>query len=175
MSLAGGWALVATLKIEGLDEYERLLSQLSESKTIKAVCGATIYAGADVMADAIRAGIETLPVASANFMGTPDNKLVGITSKQKDGLLDSFGITPMQHRDGFYEVKLGFDGYNDVQTAAHPNGQPNSLIARSVNSGTSFRQKIPFIDRAVRSAKKETEAAMVAACDDEFKKITKGR
>lgn len=175
MSLAGGWALVATLKIEGLDEYERLLSQMSDLNTVQSVCGATIYAGADVMADTIRKGIEALPVVPADKIGTPDNKLEGITSKQKDGLLDSFGITPMQHKDGFYEVKLGFDGYNDVRTTAHPNGQPNSLIARSVNSGTSFRQKIPFIDRAVRSAKKETEAAMVAACDDEFKKITKGR
>lgn len=166
---------MATLKIEGLDEYERMLSLLAELNTVQGICGATVYAGADVMADAIRAEIEALPVVPANRVGTPDNKLAGITGKQKDGLLDSFGITPMQHKDGFYEVKLGFDGYNDVQTAAHPNGQPNSLIARSVNSGTSFRQKIPFIDRAVRSAKKETEAAMVAACDDEFKKITKGR
>lgn len=166
---------MATLKIEGLDEYERMLSQLAEPNTVQGICGATVYAGADVMADAIRAGIEALPVVPANRVGTPNNKLAGITGKQKDGLLDSFGITPMQHRDGFYEVKLGFDGYNDVQTAAHPNGQPNSMIARSVNSGTSFRQKIPFIDRAVRSAKKETEAAMVAACDDSFKKITKGR
>ena len=175
MSLAGGWAQVAILKIKGLDEYERMLSQMSDLNTVQSVCGATIYAGADVMADTIRKGIEALPVIPANKIGTPDNKLEGITSKQKSGLLDSFGITPMQHKDGSYEVKLGFDGYNDVRTKAHPNGQPNSLIARSVNSGTSFRQKIPFIDRAVRSAKKETEAAMVAACDDEFKKITKGR
>lgn len=166
---------MATLKLEGLDEYERMLSRLAESDTIRAVCGATIYAGADVMADTIRKGIEALPVVPANKTGTPDNKLEGITSLQKSGLLDSFGITPMQHKDGYYEVKLGFDGYNDVRTKAHPNGQPNSLIARSVNSGTSFRQKIPFIDRAVRSAKKETETAMVAACDDEFKKLTKGR
>lgn len=166
---------MATLKFEGLDEYERLLSQLAESKTIKEVCGATIYAGANVMADAIRGGIESLPVVPPNRMGTPDQKLGGITSQQKAGLLDGFGITPMQHKDGFYEVKLGFDGYNDVRTTAYPNGQPNSLIARSVNSGTSFRQKIPFIDRSARSAKKETEAAMMAACDDEFKKLTKGR
>lgn len=166
---------MATLKLNGLDEYERMLSQLSNLNTIQSVCGATIYAGADVMADSVRKEIEALPVVPANKIGTPDNKLEGITSKQKSGLLDSFGITPMRHKDGFYEVKLGFDGYNAVKTKAHPNGQPNSLIARSVNSGTSFRQKIPFIDRAVRSAKKETEAAMVAACDDEFKKLTKGR
>lgn len=165
---------MATCRFEGMEEYERMLSELASLETVRAVCGATIYAGADVVADAIRAGIEGLPVVPANKIGTPDNKLAGITSKQRAGLLDSFGISPMHHTDGFFEVKLGFDGYNDVRTAAHPNGQPNSLIARSINSGTSFRQKIPFIDRAVRSSKSQAETAMVTACDTEFKKFTKG-
>ena len=177
MSLAGGLALVATLEIEGLEEYEQMLSELSDPETVRAICGETIYAGAKVMADAIRAEIESIPVISQedNRMGTETDKLNGITGKQKSGLLNGFGVSPMSHRDGYYDVKIGFDGYNSVRTKNYPNGQPNAMIARSVNSGTSFREKNPFVDRAVRLARKETEAAMVAACDDAFTKFKKGR
>lgn len=166
---------MATFSFDFIEDYYVLLEQLSESETIRAVCGETIYAGADVMADAIRKEIDALPVDPINKIGSESEPLVGINKIQKKGLQDSFGITPIQ-RDGWgYNVKLGFDGYNEFYTEEYPGGQPNSLIARSVNSGTYFRKKNPFIDRAIRSAKKETEAAMVAASDRAFKKLTKGR
>lgn len=158
-----------------MDEYLQMLNHLAESKTIQAVCSKTIYSGAAVMADNIRQEIEALPVVRANKVGTEEDPLEGITSKQKNGLLDSFGITPIRYSEGIYEAKLGFDGYNDVQTPAYPNGQPNSLIARSVNSGTSFRKKNQFIDRAVRAKRKATESAMAETFESEFEKIMKGR
>lgn len=165
---------MATLKMQGLEEYERMLSNLSSFETISAVCGVTIYTGAEIIADAIKSGIESLPIVDHRKLGSEGDKLRGITSLQKKGLIESFGISPMAHKDGYYNVKLGFDGYNDVKTNDFPGGQPNSMIARSVNSGTSFREKIPFVDRAVKGSKKKAEEAMVKKAESEFKKLTKG-
>ena len=60
-----------------------------------------------------------------------------------------------------------------MKTKKYPNGQPNALIARAVNSGTSFRKKTRFLDKAVNASKKAAEAAMDAACSREIEKIMK--
>ena len=165
---------MASFKFVGLDEYAQMLSKLAQSDTIRAVCGATIYAGADIVADKMREGIGAIPTIDEKEIGDSANKLRGITAAQKEGLEESFGIAPMGYENGYYHVKLGFDGYNSVKTKKYPNGQPNSLIARSVNSGTSFRQKIPFVDSAVRRTKSSAEQAMKKKFDEEIKKYVKG-
>lgn len=165
---------MATLKVNGMAEYERMLSQLASAASVQAVCGAAIYAGAEVVADAIREEIDTIPKVSAKQKGTESSKLQGITSLQNQGLKDGFGITKMRNDDGYYNVKLGFDGYNAVKTKKYPNGQPNVLIARSVVSGTSFRAKNDFVGRAIRRARKQAEAVMVQAADAELQKHMKG-
>lgn len=164
---------MARIKFQGLEEYEKLLSKLQESETIRAVCGATIYAGADVVADAIRQSIEQLPELDHRKHGSHKDMLQGITSAQKKGLLESFGITPMDEENGYYNVKLGFDGYNDVKTKQYPAGQPNAMIARSINSGTSFRVKTQFVDKATRKAKPQAEKAMADAFDKKLEEQMK--
>lgn len=166
---------MAKFTYKGLEEYEKKLSKLAEVETVKSICGATVYAGAKVMADAIKESIEALPVVDHRTRGTEEKKINGVTSAQKQGLLDGFGISPMQYDDGYYNVKLGFDGYNSVKTKKYPSGQPNSLIARAVNSGASFREKTRFIDKAVSRAKKPTEQAMKETMEDQFEKLAKGR
>ena len=74
---------------------------------------------------------------------------------EKQGLLEGFGISPMENENGYYNVKLGFDGYNSVKTHKYKQGQPNVLIARITESGSSYRAKTPFIRPAVNSTKNE--------------------
>jgi hypothetical protein len=62
-------------------------------------------------------------------------------------------------------VKLGFAGYNSTITDKYPNGQPNSMIARSLQSGTSFRARIPFVDNAVSAKKSACEQKMIETFD----------
>ena len=73
---------------------------------------------------------------------------------------------------GLYRhVKLGFDGYNKQRTKKYPKGQPNSVIARSINSGSTWRKKNPFIDRATRSSKAACEDKMAQIIESEIKKV----
>ena len=161
---------MATFQFGGIDNYIKQLNKLQQS-TKDGVVGKTVYAGAEVVADSVRRAIETLPVGDGRVH---NGKLVRtVTRSQKAGLMDGFGISRLKDDDGFVNVKLGFDGYNSTKTEKYPNGQPNVLIARSVNSGTTFRKKTKFVDKAVDSAKKAAEAAMDAACSREIEKIMK--
>lgn len=161
---------MARFEFGGIDTYIQQLNKL-KAATRDGVIGKTVYAGAEIVADSVRSAIQALPVGSGQ---APGNELVDtVTLPQKAGLLDGFGISPMQDDNGFVNVKLGFDGYNSTRTEKYPRGQPNVLIARSVNSGTTFRKKTKFVDKAVNSAKKPAETAMDAACSREIEKIMK--
>nr|DAH74332.1 MAG TPA: hypothetical protein [Caudoviricetes sp.] len=158
---------MATFQFGGIDNYIKQLNKLQQS-TKDGVIGKAVYAGADVVANSVRSAIQSLPEGREG-----DSSLGIVTPAQKRGLLDGFGISRMRDDDGFVNVKLGFDGYNSVETKKYPNGQPNALIARAVNSGTSFRKKTRFLDKAVNASKKAAEAAMDAACSREIEKIMK--
>lgn len=161
---------MATFQFGGIDNYITQLNKL-QAATKDDVIGKTVYAGAAVVADAVKDAIRELPVGSGH---AAQGELVDtVTLPQKEGLLDGFGISRMKDDDGFVNVKLGFAGYNATRTDKYPQGQPNALIARAVNSGTTFRKKTRFVDKAVNSAKKAAEAAMDAACNREIEKIMK--
>ena len=159
---------MATLKFKGLEEYELRLSQLG--KNIGKVAGRATYEGAKIMADEIKKSIEALPVVSG--YGTDQNPLPGgVTISQKKGLIEGFGIAKLQNDGGYYNVKIGFDGYNSVKTEKYPQGQPNQLVARGVESGTSWKQAHPFVKPAVARARKATEQAMADTIEEETNKI----
>ena len=162
---------MATLKFEGVDAYITELNRL-EGAT-EEIIGKTIYKGAGVVADAIKANIRALPIAQG-VMGTEGKKLNGITAAQKTGLINGFGISPMRNQSGQYDVKIGFDGYNRTFTKQYPNGQPNVVVARSIEAGTSFRQKHPFVAPAVRATKGQAEAIMKETLEAEIRKVTGG-
>lgn len=159
---------MAKLKFKGIDEYVAQLQKL-ENLSDEAI-GRAVYAGAAVVADAVKDAIRALPTDERTVKD--GDMLQGISRLQKAGLIDGFGIAPLRNENGYMHVKLGFDGYNGVKTKSYPQGQPNSVIARSVNSGTSFRQKIPFMDQAVRNNKDKCERTMQETFDKELQKLT---
>lgn len=149
-----------------LDKYVSMLQKLTDSREYIADA---IYDGAGIVADAVRAHINELPVAQK--FARDGEKLSTITSVQKKGLQDGFGISPMRDDGGYYNVKLGFAGYNGQKTKNYPHGVPNSVVARSVVSGTSFRQKNDFVGRAVRGTKTKAQKKMEEVLDDAIKKL----
>ena len=161
---------MARIIFSRLADYEFLISKLSRNS--KSIAGAAVYAGADIVTDEIRKEILTLPLVSG--YGTPDKPLPGgVTLPQKEGLLDGLGIAKMQDDNGYINVKVGFDGYNSTATEKYPRGQPNQLVARGVESGTSWKEKCPFVRPAVRRTKRRAEAEMEKVLDEEIKKLMK--
>lgn len=162
---------MAKITFPGLNDYELMISKLS--KGVDDIAGKAIYAGAGIVADAIKENIKALPIVRG--YGTTENPLPGgVTAPQKAGLIDGLGISPMQSDAGFLNVKIGFDGYNATKTDKYPQGQPNQLVARGVESGTSWKEKKPFIRPAINASKKRAEDEMARILDQEIEKITKG-
>lgn len=154
----------------GLETFSRNLAKLGTVAEVSAVCKTALYDGAGVIADAVREEIQALPVG--NERGTEDHKIKTIKQSQKDGLLNSLGIASMRHVEGFgYQASIGFDGYNNNTTRSYPNGQPNAMIAASIESGSSFRVKNPFITRALRKSQAKAEAAMQSRAEAKMNEI----
>ena len=164
---------MATIKFPGLKEYEKRLSTLG--KEGKAIAEKAVYAGAAIIADAVRANINALPAVKDEWgvVAYNNNWSAPLTEPAKKGLQDGFGISPTGNEDGILNVKLGFDGYNDMKTKKYPKGQPNAIIARSLESGSSIAKKRPFVAPAVRKTKKAAEETMAKIIDEEIAKIMK--
>lgn len=159
---------MATWEFKNIDEY---IEQIHKIYTdVDRYVLAAINEGGHVMGEAIKDGIKSLPVDD-----DPQRKDMrnGINSLQREGLLRSFGFAPLRTDGTLKNRKLGFDGYNAIKTDRWPNGQPNAMIARSVESGTSFMRKNPFINKALRSKKTATEQAMQERLDREIGKLVK--
>lgn len=150
-----------------LDTYLRKLEKLGADP--REYIGKAIYVAADIVADAVAAQISALPVAQK--YAENGTKISTITSVQKAGLVSGFGIAKMRKDGDYYNVKLGFEGYNKQKTKKYPNGVPNSIIARSLVSGTSFRSKNDFVGKAVRSTKKQAEREMEKELEEQIKEI----
>ena len=162
---------MAKFKWNGMEEYERKLSRLGAQSG--EVARKAVYAAAGLVADEIQAGVRGLTTTTAtqaiiNYRrGQPSY----ITEEQKKGLEEGFGVAKMRDDAGFIHTKLGFDGYNSVKTRAWPRGQPNAMIARSCDRGSTSMVRQPFISKAVSQAKKQAEAVMEQVLDEEIKKI----
>lgn len=152
---------MASFESQGLDDFINLA--IFTDRQINSVVGRSIHPGAKLMANAIAKAINGIPVddrKSHHYKG----KRQGLTSAQKKGLVDSFGIARIRKTKYGWDVKVGFDGYNEIVTKRWKKGQPNAMVARSINSGTSFMIKYPFMDTTVKAH----EGATVQKISDQF-------
>ena len=157
---------MATFQFEGVDKYIQQLNKLY-GKTDK-IIGSAIYEGTAVVMKAVKSAIDGIQTDDSHGYGTTENPKTGPTSIQKAGLWHSVGIAKMRNDNGFWNTKIGFDGYNYVKTKRWPQGQPNAMVARSIESGTSFMRKQPFMRKAEQAAKGPCEKVMQETIDLEI-------
>lgn len=177
---------MADFKAKGIDEYISALEKYSDRAD--GIIKQAVYDGAGVMAQAAERAIKALPEEDFRY-AFPDHPLTGITAEQKEDLVNGFGITHFSDTLNnspipYTHVKLGFDGYGRTSTnvfgwdktkgkATQHGKLPNIVLARAVESGTSFRVKHPFMRQAVNTARAETTRVMTETVDTETKKIVK--
>lgn len=167
---------MAKIRAKGSEKYLTKLELLG--KNTDAICKQAVYQGAKVAADAIDAAIDditvhSLPKGQTYFYLSEEDLangvlLDGITEAQAKGLHDGLGIAVMEHKNFAWNTKIGFNGYNEVRTKTYPKGEPNALIARSVESGSSVRNKTPFIAPAVKKVRKDAEHAMEVTIEEKI-------
>lgn len=141
-------------------QLERLEANVPE------IVGKAIFPAAALVADEIQKEISSLRTDESGKRGT-------LNAKQRAGLHKSLGVAKLQQDGKLTNVKIGWDGYNDIKTKRWPNGQPNQMIARSIERGTSFMKANPFVKRAVSRTRKAATAEMQNILDSEIEKIMK--
>ena len=147
---------------KGMDEYLAKLGNLEFAAP--GLVGQAIFEGAKIVTDQVRAEIE-----ESKRVATPRDP----TQVEKDGLLDGLGIATKKNDGGYINVKVGMEGYNTDKTKKYPQGKPNAMIARSIESGSTVMKRNAFISRAVNKTKKEAEAAMQKVFEEGIEKIVK--
>ena len=150
---------MANIKLKGFEDYERIIQNLEQNT--EDIVASSIYEGAKVVADAVKIQINGIRSDGPSEY-EKRRRLIQIR-----GLKESMGISPMRNDNGFINVKIGFDGYNEL-------GQPNAMIARVFESGTSFSSKQPFFKRAINQSRKACETKMKLEIDKQIKAITEG-
>ena len=165
---------MAKIELQGMDAWISELRKLGENT--EPVCKAAVYAGAKVIADEIRQATSGLNrVTDAEAMAAyHEKKPVKISVSQKIGLVKSLGIAPITDKYGIASTKVGFDGYNDVKTKRWSHGQPNQLIARSCESGSTAMTKQPFVRTVIKRTKGAALVEMERAADKKLKEILGG-
>lgn len=157
---------MANITLQGFEAYEKQLREMH--KSADGLIKRAVYDGAAVVVEEVEKAIESLPTHRVFYT---KGMLYGVTREQKAGLLEGLGLSKMKNEDGFINTKLGFDGYNSVKTKKFPKGQPNALIARAVESGTSQRPKTRFVTNACKAAEDRAEKAMEARIDADLKNM----
>lgn len=148
----------------GIDEYIKQLQGLGESA--EEYLKTALYDGTQIVANQIVANINTIP----------KNKDLskGLNDEQIRGLKEGFGIAKMKVENGAVTNATGFNGYNSYKTKKYPNGQPNAMIARAIEGGTSWSIKKPFVSPAVNKTKSAVIEAIEKRLETEINKKMKG-
>lgn len=154
---------MAKIEFTGIVKYTKKLETIGKSS--QALCKRALYDGAGVLANTVREEIEALQTTDVN------EDPQGILEYERDGLLEGLGIADMNEKDLRITTSIDFDGYNRLRSISYPNGHPNSMIARAINSGTSKRKKNPFMARAVRKAREKAQQAMRSRLDADINEI----
>lgn len=163
---------MARMTFKAGEEYELKLSKLAAGS--EGIAKKALYAAGEIVANEVRKNLEALPEEKYRRLKDGES-FDGLSAGQKQDLSESFGVTKIKlSKDGFWNVKIGFDGYGRFPTKKYPNGLPNQLLARAVESGSSVRQKHPFVRPAVNATKKAAVEAMQKVIDEEIEKTMKG-
>lgn len=156
---------MAKSQIVGFDDLFRALEKLGDETD--AVAKMAVYEGAKAVADEVKRNINALPTYDKNDR---EHRHQGATPVEKAGLIAGMGIASMRRSGEGWDTTIGFDGYNADVTPKYPRGKPNAMVARAINSGTSWLTKYPFITRAYAASKGAAEAAMAEVIENEVQK-----
>lgn len=162
---------MAKITITGVDGLQNKLQKLATSEASQAMV-AGVYEGAGAVADALKSTIASLSAKDGSW-DFYKKTIVGLSETQKKGLIDGVGIAKIENDGGSVNTKVGFNGYNDHVTEHYPQGQPNALVARSLESGSSIGTKQPFVRPTANKVKKAVSKKMADTVEKEIKKAMK--
>ena len=159
--------MAASMKVEGIEQLDRMLAELGNRAM--EVAKKSLYEGAGVMADAFAAAANS--IRTERFKGKKDKRLP--SPEEKAAIVGRTGIARFKTNGDEVNTMVGVteaEGYTKI------GGEKKAvrLIARSINSGTSFMDKQPVFRKAKSSARGKATDAMVKKAEELYEEIING-
>lgn len=160
------------IEMTGAADVMKKLSDLG--KAGDDICSRALYDGMSATADALAAAVEGLPTEPFHPLPGASNgtePLNVLTEDDKADLLGGIGIAKFERPGDGANSVASFDGYSRHKSKRFPKGVPLVVIARSIESGSSTRKKIPFVRRAANGVKSQVQQTMenkVRECVDTY-------
>ena len=159
--------MAMTMKVVGLDDVMNTLARLN--KDAEAVAAQSLYEGAGIIADAFASAARS--IRTEPFKYKKKQRLP--SPEEKAAIVGKTGIAHFNANGSEVNTLIGVSGaagYADI------GGKPKAvrLIARSINSGTSFMPKQPVFRKAKSASQKTATAAIVKKAETLLDKIING-
>jgi len=159
--------MAMTMKTVGLDEVMSTLARLN--KDAEKVAAESLYEGAGIIADAFANAAKS--IRTEPFKYKKKQRLP--SPEEKAAIVGKTGIAKFNANGSEVNTLIGVSGaagYADI------GGKPKAvrLIARSINSGTSFMPKQPVFRKAKSASQKAAKAAIIRKAEEMLNEITKG-
>lgn len=157
--------MAMTMKTTGMEDLEKMLRDLGNKADEAAKAG--LYDGAGIMADYF--GRAVSGIRTAPFKGKRPERLP--SPEEKAALEGKTGIAKFRTDVDSVDTLVGVSGaagYVEI------GGKRRAvrLIARAINSGTSFMAKQPVFRKAASQGKTAAKAAIIKRVESELNKIT---
>lgn len=174
-----------SIEVNGFSELLRSMEKLPEKAA--EVAALALFEGAKVEADAVSRGVQGIPTEPFKYATggkkrkpSPEEKAIvaqarhGVAKFKKDvntvntsvGFQNSgYGAISWNHArtNTRTKYKVGDDGIaKHASMGSGISSKPVPLIVNSINSGTSFMEKHPFLRKAFSQSKTAAEAAIEA-------------
>ena len=150
-----------TFRVDGMDELAGKLDRLGEQAS--RIASEALYEGAGVVADKVSSavqGIATEPFRYAKGgrkrKPSPEEKAIVAGAKH--------GVAKFRKNGVSVQTSVGYS--NSGYASLNGKTKPVPLIAASIESGTSFMEKQPFMRKAFSKSEKDA----VAVIDSEIQK-----
>ena len=161
--------MAMTIRTDGLDELNEMLAKMG-SKAQDVATGA-LFEGAGIVGDAFSAAIDSIQTAPFKYARPGEKRLP--SPEEKAALQNKSGIAKFDKTGDEVNTLIGISGsagYSDVA------GKPKAvrLIARSINSGTSFMNKQPIFRKAASQNSGAAKAAIVSKAEQMINEIIGG-
>ena len=163
--------MAMTIKTEGLDDLNAMLARLGDKA--QEVASRSLYEGAGVVADVMTAAVNSIQAEPQQPKRRPPEKTPARlpTPEEKAAVVGATGIAKFRKEGGEVHTLIGVTGQGGGYTTINGQKKAIRLIARSINSGTSFMHKQPVFRRAASQSKGAAVAAIVAKAEELFQEF----
>jgi len=155
-----------TISTDGIEELGNMLARLGDRA--QDVASGALFDGAGIVADAMKTAISS--IVTEPFKYAAGGKKRYASPDEKAALIGKSGIAKFDKSGDEVNTLIGISGQAGY---ANVGGKAKAvrLIARSINSGTSFMHKQPVFRQAKSKATGPAQAAIVSKAEQMFNEI----